>query len=71
MPKSDVVIIEAEVQVPEVPNYLRVLSPLVVDKDRSVVPISTLSDDDLRKIGKLWTQRLLERAAEQRKEAAD
>lgn len=52
----------AEVQVPQVPNFLRtVLAPLA-----SSVPIDALTDDELRRVGEAWTEALIARANEMR-----
>lgn len=48
------------VKVPTVPNFL------VFEDESGTVPIHEVSDDDLRMIGKLWTQALLARAARRR-----
>lgn len=52
---------EIEIDVPQVPNFLRVHGT-----DRST-PVGSLTDSQLKQIGEEWTQRLIERAQEQRK----
>lgn len=51
--------VEAEVEVPKVPNFLRM-------SDGKMLPVSAVSEDSLRKIGRLWIEALIERSIEQR-----
>lgn len=50
------------VQVPGVPNYLKL-------SDDQVVPLYAVTDDGLREIGKQWTEKLIERSHQMKKEA--
>jgi hypothetical protein len=50
--------VELLVDVPKVPNFLRV-------SDGQSVPVCAVSDDGLREMAKQWTKDLLERASEQ------
>jgi electron transfer flavoprotein alpha/beta subunit len=52
--------VQARVEVPRVPNFL-----LMTDGQK--LPVSAATEDDLRLIGKLWTEALIERAREQRR----
>jgi len=55
-----------EFEIPTVPNFIRTISnPL--SPESKVFHICELSDQDLGEIGRLWTQNLLERAADVRK----
>lgn len=50
----------AEVEIPKPPNFLRTPS--------ATLPVSAFPDHELRRIGELWTEQLIERAAEQRRD---
>ena len=50
--------IEVEVKIPMVPNYITAGTQQLDVKD--------FSDEQLREIGKLWTERLVEHAAKRR-----
>ena len=52
-----VITVQATVEVPRVPNYL------IIDADHKL-SIGDVPDDELRRIGEAWTERLIERAAE-------
>ena len=47
------------IRLPRVPNFLQF--------DHGAVPLGSVTDADLRRLGAAWTQALLERAREQRK----
>lgn len=52
----------AQVQIPQVPNYLRqMMYPLA-----PLVPVDALSDEELRRVGEAWTEALIARARELR-----
>ena len=51
--------VTADVECPRVPNFLRMT-------DGQTLPVSAVDEDGLRRIGEAWTERLIERAAEQR-----
>lgn len=53
--------VEAEVEVPIVPNYLRL-------KNGSVLAVGDVTDEALEEISRAWAEALLKRAAKQRKE---
>ncbi len=57
------IVTKADIEVPRPPNFF-IMSV-------GVLPVSAVSDDDLREIGAAWTEALIERAAEQRKESED
>lgn len=59
---NKVIIVKALVQIPRVPNFLRY--------DGGTIPVGDVIDDDLRSIGVAWTTALLNRANEQRVDAA-
>lgn len=63
--KATQVIQLCEVDLPIVPNFLCFHSPKVI------VRVGFLKDKELRRIGRLWTLKLLERVTEQRKESHD
>ena len=44
-----------KIQCPSVPNFVR-------DENDRVFPVSSLTDDEIRQLGKEWTARLIERA---------
>ena len=54
----------AEIEVPRVPNFL-----LMTDGQK--LPLCAVPDEDLRRIGELWTISLLERSKEQKKVQAE
>jgi hypothetical protein len=54
--------VTAQIQTPFVPNFLRMT-------DGQMLPLSAVGDAGLRRIGKAWTEELIRRAAEQRKDA--
>jgi len=54
--------VTADIQVPAVPNYLH-YGP-------GSMRVGDVSDDDLRRIGQAWTERLIRRAHQQREEQA-
>ena len=47
--------IKIKIQCPNVPNFVR-------DENDRVFPVSSLTDDEIRQLGKEWTERLIERA---------
>lgn len=51
-----------EVRVPQVPNYLKL-------SDEQMVPLYAITDDGLREIGKQWTEKLIARAHQMKKDA--
>lgn len=53
--------VSARVEIPRVPNFL-----LLTDGQK--LPVSALDDEGLRAIGAAWTEDLIARAAEQRKQ---
>jgi len=54
----------AEVQLPRVPNYLLM-------GDGKVLPVSAVSEQDLRELGRQWTEQLVARAQEQQLQEMD
>ena len=50
--------ITAEIEIPRVPNFLTMT-------DGQTIPISAITEDSLRELGKLWIEALIERAKEQ------
>ena len=53
--------VTASIMVPRTPNFLRFEDP-----GHGSIPIEDVAEKDLRKIGKLWTEELIERAEERR-----
>ncbi len=51
-----------EVQLPDVPNFLRVVMD---NRDIETMPIVGASEVELREIGRLWTEELVEKARRQ------
>ena len=51
---------ELEIEVPMVPDFLKIIGT------DATFPISEFSEETLRKIGESWTERLIERAEEQK-----
>ena len=47
--------IKVKIKCPSVPNFVR-------DENDRVFPVSSLTDDEIRQLGKEWTERLIERA---------
>ena len=56
---STLITVRAMIQVPRVPNF--------IIYEGGQLQVGELSDEDLRRIGVVWTEALLERAREQRK----
>ncbi|MBL4766312.1 MAG: hypothetical protein JKY94_01065 [Rhodobacteraceae bacterium] len=56
---TDTVDITIRVKAPRVPNFL-------LGEGDASYPVGNVSDEQLRAIGKLWTEALLKRAREQR-----
>ena len=56
---SKVFKITAEVEIPRVPNFLRLT-------DGRTLPVKAIDETSLREIGKIWTEALIERAKEQK-----
>jgi len=54
--------LKLDVVVPSVPNYLKILST----NDELSVPISEISEKDLRALGKEWTEALVRKAKKTR-----
>ena len=54
--------IQAKIQVPKVPNFI------LEEQGIHKFPLSSFSKAALRRIGELWTEALVQRAEEQRKE---
>ena len=52
--------------VPSVPNFL-LIGDSTDEKRRITIPVEEFSDSELKKIGKEWTEKLLEEAAKKRK----
>jgi hypothetical protein len=55
--------VKAVVSLPRVPNFLMLEGCATPD---AKISIGSLSDDELREIGRLWTEALIQRAAEMR-----
>lgn len=51
--------VKVDFQVPQVPNFIKLANG-------SSLAVQHFTDDGLREIGRLWTERLIERAAQQR-----
>lgn len=56
--------VKATIEIPRPPNFLRMT-------DGQSLPLSAVSDDDLREIARLMGERMVERAAEQRKDTKE
>jgi electron transfer flavoprotein alpha/beta subunit len=56
-----VLTVKAEIKVPRVPNFLRMT-------DGQSLPICAVTEEDLRKLGAVWIENLIERAREQAKD---
>lgn len=54
MTETRTIAVTAEIKVPEPPNFLRMT-------DGQTLSICHVDDDSLRRIGKAWTERLLEK----------
>ncbi|MCK5651768.1 MAG: hypothetical protein KAJ42_10340 [Gemmatimonadetes bacterium] len=57
-----VIRVTALAEVPRTPSFIRLRG-----EEMAAVPIEDLSDEELRKVGELWTEDLVERAQERRK----
>lgn len=53
--------IVAEVEIPKVPNFLRMT-------DGQILPVSAATEESLQELGKLWTEALIARAKEQKED---
>jgi electron transfer flavoprotein alpha/beta subunit len=56
-----VLTVKAEIEVPRVPNFLRMT-------DGQSLPICAVTEEDLRKLGAVWIENLIERARERAKD---
>lgn len=56
--------VEIEIEVPAIPNFVR---NLVKGRDKAIlVPISDFTEEELRQIGKEWTEKLVKQAKKKR-----
>jgi hypothetical protein len=55
-----VIKVQAEIKIPSVPNFF-------IREDGHSIPISAVTDEDLKMIGDLWTKELIEKAQAKRK----
>ena len=57
-----VLTVTAEVEIPQVPNFLKTPAGMML-------PLDALSEEGLREVAKHWTEALIERQAEMREKA--
>lgn len=60
--KVTIIKVTMQVNIPSVPNYLKL-------SDEQVVPLYAITDDGLREIGKQWTEALIARSREMKRNA--
>jgi len=60
---SKTIQVQAEVKVPQVPNFLRYPA--------DTISIADITDEDLQKVGEAWVHNLIERAEEIRQQVKE
>jgi len=57
-----------EVEIPAIPSFIKLnLGTKNTQENYNNIPIQDFTDSELKKIGKEWTEKLLEEAAKKRK----
>ena len=59
-----------EMELPSLPNFIRAKETMK-GQERSVIDVADFSDEELREIGKEWTEALIEHARERRSDRGE